>query len=323
MTSIGARASLVGATVKSRGPSQIALLAIILAAALLASAYFSPAFFKPANLANLLNQTSPLGVVVLGQMLVLMVRGIDLSVASVMATSAVIATAFRSNSDTMMPVIIVTCLLFGIVVGLVNGYLISVRRVSPFLATLATMIVLQGIRFAYTGGSNSGTLPPAFRELGRGLVLGVPYSAVVLLIAATALALVLSRTTFGRRVYLIGNNPEGAYLAGINVTVLTIACYVICSTLAALSGLLLVGYVGLVDNWTGKGYELDSIVAAVMGGVAITGGRGTVGGALLGAAVLTTMFNLVVLLGMPTEIQHVIKGVVIIAAAAIYMVRKS
>ena len=133
----------------------------------------------------------------------------------------------------------------------------------------------------------------------------------------------MNKTTFGRRIYLIGNNPEGAYLAGINVTRLIIICHVICSTLAALSGLLLVGYVGLVDNWTGKGYELDSIVAAVMGGVAITGGRGTVGGALLGAAVLTTMFNLVVLLGMPAEVQHIIKGAVIIAAAAIYMARKS
>lgn len=323
MTPVESRAALIKRPARARGTHQNLLLVSILVAALLASAYFSPAFFKPANLANLLNQTSPLAVVVLGQMLVLLVRGIDLSVASVMATSAVIATAFRSSDDSMMPIITVTCLLFGAFVGLVNGYLIAVRRVSAFLATLATMIVLQGLRFAYTGGSNSGTLPPAFRELGRGQLLGVPYSAIILLLVAALLALALNKTTFGRRVYLIGNNPEGAYLAGIRVTRLTIICHVICSLLAALSGLLLVGYVGLVDNWTGKGYELDSIVAAVMGGVAITGGRGTVGGALLGAAVLTTMFNLVVLLGMPAEVQHIIKGAVIIAAAAIYMARKS
>ena len=299
-------------------PWKIPVLFYIFIIVLAVSGYFNPAFFKAANLSNLLTQTAPLAIVVLGQMTVLLVRGIDLSVASTMATSAVIATAFHSSENSMIPAIFVVCIGFGVLVGLVNGYLVVIRRVSPFLATLATMIVLQGVRFAYTGGSNSGTLPPGFREIGRGQLLGIPYNGIALLCLTILLGVLLARSTFGRRVHLIGNNPEGAALAGINVTAVTMACYVICSTLAASAGLMLVGYVGLVDNWTGRGYELDSIVAAVMGGVAISGGRGSVGGALLGAAVLTTTFNLVVLLGLPAEVQHIIKGIVIIAAAAAY-----
>lgn len=322
MNAVDRRISIIA---RERGWAEIrkvSLLFYLFIGVLAVSAYYSPAFFKPANLSNLLTQTSPLAIVVLGQMAVLLVRGIDLSVASTMATSAVIATAFRSTEDLMIPVIFIVCIGFGAVVGLANGYLVAIRRVSPFLATLATMIVLQGLRFAYTGGSNSGTLPPGFREIARGQWLGIPYNGIVLLFFAVLLAILLSRSAFGRKVYLIGNNPESAALAGINVTSVTMACFLICSIFAALAGLMLVGYVGLVDNWTGRGYELDSIVAAVMGGVAISGGRGSVGGALLGAAVLTTTFNLVVLLGMPAEFQHIIKGTVIIVAAAAYLARR-
>lgn len=288
---------------------------------LVIAALLSPSFLKPANIRDVLNQAAPLGMVVIGQAIVLLLRGFDLSVASVMATSAVLATSFETTNNWMIPVIFAASILLGLVVGAVNGFLVTKRNVSPFLATLATMIVLQGIRFVYTKGSSSGTLPSGFRVIGQDALLGVPIDLLALLVLAAVLGFVLHRTPFGRKIYIVGGNPRAAALVGIASDRVTIAGYMICSAIAATAGLFLVGYVGMVDNWTGKGYELDSIVAAVMGGVAISGGRGSIFGALLGVLILIALFNIVILLGLPVQVQYIIKGIIIIVASAIHLSR--
>ena len=121
---------------------------------------------------------------------------------------------------------------------------------------------------------------------------------------------------------MVGGNPRAALLIGLSPDRVTIACYVICSVLSGIAGLFLLGYVGIVSNWVGQGYELDSIVAAVMGGIALSGGRGTVAGALLGVAILVVISNLVLLIGLPIEMQLIVKGLIIIAAAAFYRSRQ-
>lgn len=279
----------------------------------------SPAFLKIENILNVLMQAAPLGMVVIGQAFVLLVRGLDLSVASVMATSAVLATSFATTDNSMMPVIFGAAIALGIVVGLVNGFLVAKRRVSPFLATLATTIVLQGIRFLYTQGSSGSTLPSGFTTIGQGRFLGLPVNFLALLGLVLVLGYLLHFSRFGRKIYLVGGNPRGATLVGIHTDRILIGCYVICSVIAAMAGLFLVGYVGQVDQWTGKGYELDSIVAAVMGGIAISGGRGNLLGALLGVFILIVMFNAVILLGLPVQVQMILKGVIVIAASALYL----
>jgi ribose/xylose/arabinose/galactoside ABC-type transport system permease subunit len=277
----------------------------------------SPAFLGAGNVSNLLLQLAPLGMVAIGQCFVMIVRGLDLSVASTMATAAVIATGFTgSNGDVV--VIVATALAIGIAVGLLNGLLITKRHVSPFLATLATMILLQGFRFAYTQGAPSGNVPPLLRTLGSGKLDGIPFNFAVLLMLATLLWVVLHRSAFGRRVYIVGGNPVTGHLLGIGTDLITIVCYLISSCLAAVAGLILSGYVGLVDNWVGQGYELDSIVACVIGGVSLKGGRGTIAGALAGAAIITIVANEVLLFGLPIQIQIIIKGAVIVIAAALY-----
>jgi ribose/xylose/arabinose/galactoside ABC-type transport system permease subunit len=278
----------------------------------------SPAFTNPDNLINIMIQAAPLGLVVLGQTFAILVRGLDLSVASLMATVAVLATAFRADTNAMIPVIFVAGCLFSAVVGLVNGWLITKRHVSPFLATLATMIILQGIRFAYTGGAPVSTLPPGIAFLANGRILGMPLNLIVLCILALGLNVLLQRSRFGREIYMVGSNAEAARLVGLSPDRITIACYVICSLLSGIGGLFLLGYVGTVSNWVGQGYELDSIVAAVMGGVALSGGKGGIGGALLGVAVLIIISNLIVLLGLPVEAQLIVKGLIIVGAAAFY-----
>jgi ribose/xylose/arabinose/galactoside ABC-type transport system permease subunit len=290
---------------------------LLLPALLLLGGVISPSFLGASNISNLLLQIAPLGIVAIGQSFVMIVRGLDLSVASIMATAAVIATGFSgANGDVLVIVAVVSTI--GIAAGLINGFLIAKRHVSPFLATLATMILLQGFRFAYTQGAPSGNVPPLFRTLGSGKFDGIPYNFAILLILATLLWIVLHRSAFGRRVFIVGSNPVTARLLGIRTGMVTIACYLISSGLAATAGLILSGYVGLVDNWVGQGYELDSIVACVIGGVSLKGGRGSILGALAGAAIIVVIANEVLLLGLPVQLQIIIKGIVIVLAAALY-----
>jgi ribose/xylose/arabinose/galactoside ABC-type transport system permease subunit len=296
-------------------------LALFLALLIAVAAALQPSFFSVDNFRNILIQSAPLGFVVIGQTLVILVRGLDLSVASLMATVAVLATGFDSRTDAAIPVIMLAGLALGAVTGLVNGVLVAKRGISPFLATLAVMIVLQGARFAYTRGAPSGSLPPGFATLAGGKVLGVPVSLIVLVITAAAVAVLLSRTVLGRRLRLIGDNPHAAALAGIPVDRSTILAYVLCSLLATLGAFFLIGYVGIVDNWTGRGLDLDSIAAAVMGGASLKGGQGSVLGSLLGALVLVMIYNIVLLVGLSVEFQLIVKGAIIVVAAAFYLRR--
>lgn len=294
---------------------------LVLLALIVVTGILSPAFLAGNNISNMLLQAAPLGIVVIGQVLVILVRGLDLSVASVMATAAVVATSFSGQDSDALPVFLVA-MAIGLLTGLVNGLLITKRNVSPFLATLATMTLLQGLRFAYTQGAPSGNVPPIYRVLGSQTFFGVPYNLMILIVLAAVFSALLHKSTYGRRVYLTGGNPVMARLVGINSDRITIASYVISGGLAALAGLIYSGFVGIVDNWVGRGFELDSIVAAVMGGVALSGGRGSIVGGLFGAAILVVVFNAVLMIGMPIEFQIIIKGVVIIVAAAFY-VRKT
>jgi ribose/xylose/arabinose/galactoside ABC-type transport system permease subunit len=311
-------------TILDRGPVRLLRTSLsrygiflLLPALLLLGGAVSPAFLGASNISNLLLQVAPLGIVAIGQCFVVIVRGLDLSVASMMATAAVIATGFSgSNGDVVA--IVAAVLAIGMAVGLINGLLVTKRHVSPFLATLATMILLQGFRFAYTQGAPSGNVPPLFRALGSGKLIGIPFNFAILLILATLLWVVLHRSAFGRRVFIVGGNPVTGRLLGIRSDLITIACYLISSCLAAVAGLILSGYVGLVDNWVGQGYELDSIVACVIGGVSLKGGRGSIPGALAGAAIIMVVANEVLLFGLPIQIQIIIKGAVIVTAAALY-----
>jgi ribose/xylose/arabinose/galactoside ABC-type transport system permease subunit len=293
---------------------------LVLLVLIVITALISPQFLASRNISNMLLQAAPLGIVVIGQVLVILVRGLDLSVASVMATAAVVATSFNGQDSDALAVFAVA-IAIGLATGLVNGLLITKRNVSPFLATLATLTLLQGLRFAYTQGAPSGNVPPIYRVLGSQLFYGIPYNMIILVALTIVFSFLLHKSTFGRRVYITGGNPVTARLVGINADRVTIACYVISGGLAALAGLILSGFVGIVDNWVGRGFELDSIVAAVMGGVALSGGRGSIIGGLLGTAILVVVFNAVLMIGFPVQVQFIIKGLVIIIAAAFYVRR--
>lgn len=287
---------------------------------LAAGGLLQPSFLGAGNLTNMLLQLAPLLLVVIGQTFVIISRGLDLSVASVMATAAVFTTLFSTDNGAALK-IVVLALLVGAAVGVVNGFLVTKRNVSPFLATLATAIMLQGIRFALTSGAPSGNIPPVFKMVGTGRLFGVPVSVLIAGVVAVLFGVLLHKMAYGRRLLIVGGNPMAARLVGINPDRTVIWSYVISGGLAALAGLTLAGFAGVVDNNVGRGFELDSIVAAVIGGVALSGGRGTIPGALCGAAILVAVFNLVLLVGAPIQFQIIIKGAVIVLAAAFYVRR--
>lgn len=310
------RASLSGDFLEKYG-IYVALVVLFVVASIA-----SPAFLRPTNLINLVRQASALGIMAVGQTFVMLTGGIDLSVASLAATTNVVAaTMMDGRNEMVLPVVLVT-LGIAVVVGLVNGYLITKRGIPPFIMTLGMLILLQGARFVYSGGVPRGSIPDGLRFIGIGSVLGIPSPVILLAIIAGLGAVVLNRTSFGRKVYAVGGNKRATRLSGIRVDLVTIGAYIICSVLAAVSGLVLTGYIGLTDIWVARGYDLDSVAVVVVGGTALEGGRGGIGGTIAGVMILAILFNLVNLLNLNVESQLVIKGLVIIAAVALYSRRK-
>jgi ribose/xylose/arabinose/galactoside ABC-type transport system permease subunit len=283
----------------------------------------SPAFLKPQNLKDVLNQAAALGIVSIGQTFVILTGrgGLDLSVASVMATVAVIVANTTGGLNTQLLPVAIVCLAFGILVGWANGLLVTKRKVPPFMATLGMMIIIQGFRFLYTKGAPKGDFPPFLRFFGRGEIGPIPTSVISLVIFVIIAAVVLKKTVFGRKVYAIGGNIKTAYLSGYNTDRIITMTYIISGFTAAVAGLYLAGWIGIADNWVGKGYELDSIAAVVMGGTSFEGGRGGVLGTIAGVLIIMMLYNLVLLLHLPVQVQYIVKGAVIILAASFYVRR--
>jgi ribose transport system permease protein/inositol transport system permease protein len=283
----------------------------------------SPAFLRPQNLKDILNQAAALGMVSIGQTFVILSGngGIDLSVASIMATVAVIASKTSGGQDALLLPVAILCMFFGAFVGLANGLLITKRRVPPILATLGMMIIIQGLRFIYTKGAPTGDFPPFLRFLGTGNIGPIPTSTLSLAILAIIAVIVLKKTILGRKIYTVGGNINTARLSGYNTDLIITTVYIISGLAAAISGLYLAGWLAILDNWVGKGYEVDSIAVVVMGGTSFEGGRGGVLGTIAGVFIIIMLYNLIILLHLPIDAQLIIKGAVIILAASFYVRR--
>jgi len=271
-------------------------------------------FFKASNLLNVARGFSMLAVAGIGQTVVIVGGGLDLSVAEVVSTSNVIAATFMAGHDGLFLPVTLLALGFGAAVGVLNSLLVTKRNVPPFVATLGTSIVLRGARLMWTKGLPQGRIPASLKALGTGTTLGVPNLFFVFLAFALALVVVLGHTGYGRRLYAVGTNPKVAILSGIRADRVVILSYVVCAASAALVGVLLGGYTGMSDQKIGEGYELDSIAVSVLGGAAIGGGSGGVAGTVLGTIIILVLTNLSLLMGFPIQSQMVIKGAVIVLA---------
>lgn len=285
-----------------------------LAFVLILAAVTAPDFYSRGVLELVAFQAGLIGITAIGQTLVLLVGGIDLSIGAVVGLTTVIVATVSAGRGDQLPVAIGLATVAGVVVGAVNAALVLLRQVPPFVATFATFVLVQGVITAWTKGAPSGTIPQALRPLGIGHVLGLPLPLWLFVALAVAVGLVLSRSTIGRRVYATGSNRRASHLSGVRTATVIAGCYGMSSLLAVLAGLVNAGYIGFVDAHLSRTLDLDSVAAAVIGGVALTGGKGRTGQTVAGVALLSVLLTWLIQLGAGPGAQLAVEGVVIVAA---------
>lgn len=268
------------------------------------------------NIRNVLRAISVVGIVAAAMTLVMIAGGLDLSVGGVVAISGVTAALLAKGGMPVLPAFVLgVCA--GSVVGAVNAVLIVSLNLNSVIATLGTLYACRGIANLLTDGLPVNEVPPSWSELGTGFVLGVPTPAVILLAVIAALTVVQRRTLLGKHAIAVGSNFEAARLAGIRVDRVRIGLYVLSGTLAGLAGIIVSSQLSSGQPTAGTGLEFDAIVAAILGGTALTGGEGSVVGALLGALILGTLNNGLNLLGVQSFWQTVVQGVILVAAVGV------
>jgi ribose transport system permease protein len=271
----------------------------------------SPVFLTADNLYNIGVQTSYTAVIAIGITLVIITAGIDLSVGSVAALSGVVGVVLMAKAGVPVVLAILGGILVGAACGLVNGLLVSVAGLNPFIATLGMLSVARGLVYIPTNAKSVFGVPDSFRLLGQGVIGSIPIPIIVVAVVAVAGYVVLARTKLGRYAYAMGSNREAARLSGIPIRRYLTVVYVISGALAGFGGMIASSQVASGQPNFGIGLELDAIAAAVIGGASLFGGQGTVVGTLIGAFLIALIRNGSVLLDVNIYYQQVIIGVVI------------
>lgn len=281
----------------------------------------SPNFLTPVNLSSVVRQTATINIMALGMTFVIVSGGIDLSVGSVLAFSAVVGT-LAMKAGIGVPGGIVVGMLGGLLWGFLNGTMVTGLRIPPFIVTLGTMGIVRGVTLLITSGQPVADLPRSLSYLGEGRVGPFPFVLVVLIICTIITHVALKKTKLGRYTYAIGSNEAAAVYAGIPVTRYKIWAYCILGTLTGLAGMIEASRLRTGQPTAGMTYELLAIAAVVIGGASLTGGEGTIIGTLIGAFIMGLLSNGSDLLGIDPYWQQVIIGGVIIIAVALDEARK-
>lgn len=297
----------------SRSNAPILLMAFILTLALI----FVPNFSNLGNLRNVMVQSVPLLLTAVGQTLVIITAGIDLSIGEMVTLSTILATSVMTLEHVGIAGALVTCLLAGALVGSANAFMVNQLNLPPFLATLATMFFLQGVNL-YLRPVPGGSVSPAFRELAKFQLGQVPLTPLIVVLVIGIFAYHFSRSRFGLQLYSVGGDENRARLSGVANRRLKLIVYVTASMIASLAGMFLAARTGSGDARVGGTYVFDSITATVLGGSSLAGGAGTIWGALASGFVLAMLSNILNLLGVITYWQWIIRGAILVSAVAIY-----
>jgi len=302
---------------------------LALAVLVVLSELLYPRFLEPQNLLNILRQVSYTGIIALGMTLVIIAGGIDLSVGSMtaLAGACAVLTLYALTPETpvegvavLVPLAgaLLAALAVGASAGLLNGFLITTGRITPFIATLGTMAVFRSLTLYLGNASEFRSNNSLYGDMGMGSVFLVPLPVWVFLGAALILSVVLHRTRFGRYTRAVGSNARVSQYSAINVDGVKLSTYVIVGVLVALTAFLISARLNSISSTNaGKDYEMDAIAAVVIGGTAMTGGRGAVWGTVIGAVILGIINNMMNMLGVSPYLQGLVKGSVIIAAVFI------
>jgi rhamnose transport system permease protein len=293
------------------------LLALAIVLMTLGIAGRFPGFVAPNNLANVFNDTAPLMILVIGQMIVILTKCIDLSMAATLALCGMVA-ALLNGAGVPLALILAAAVALGAALGAINGLLVWKVGIPSIVVTLGTMTIYRGTVFLLTNGKwiNAHEMTPAFKALPRGVILGLPVMSWIALALIGAFAVVLTRTPLGRAFYAVGGNPHAAVYAGLDVGRTQAAAFVISGALAGLVGYLWVARYAVAYVDIAGGFELDVVAACVIGGISIAGGAGTVVGAVLGALFLGVIKNALPVIGISPFWQMAISGSAILLAVA-------
>ncbi|MCV0334750.1 MULTISPECIES: ABC transporter permease [Microbacterium] len=289
-------------------------LALVIIAATTNNSNF---LFSPDGWRDLLLTPSILVLVAVGQAIVLITRNVDLSVGSVMGLTAYLTgRLFIDVPGIPITIVVVAAVVFGALLGLINGALVAFAKVPAMVITLGTLYAYRGINVLWTGSDrvNASDMPKDFLALGTGQLIGIPILTIVALIVLAAAAWYMKNTRGGREYYAIGSDPAAAELYGLRVTRRVLTAFVVSGALAGLAGVFYAARYGTINSQAGAGWELDAVGAAVIGGVAITGGIGSVWGAAIGAVLLLTINRALPILGIPDFWQRAVVGLLIIGA---------
>jgi ribose transport system permease protein len=268
------------------------------------------------NELTVLTQAASIGVVTIGMTFVMIGGGIDLSVGALLALASVWCTTLQTQSYGAAAMVF-TALVVAAGAGMVNGLLIAFGRLVPFIATLAMMVAARGLAQKISGSHTQINRISEINQLAVNKILGIPELVVILLIVGALGWVLLNRTTFGRRTIATGGNPEAARLAGINVKRHTVLLYALSGLCCGIAAIMLTSQATSAQAAMANLYELDAIAAAIIGGTLLSGGRGTIIGALFGVLVFSTITNLFAINNLPLEIQRMVNGGIIVAAALI------
>ncbi|HAA84999.1 MAG TPA: ribose ABC transporter permease [Kosmotogaceae bacterium] len=269
-------------------------------------------FLTVSNMLNILRQITINGTIAFGMTFVILSGGIDLSVGSVFAFSAIVGASVLQGGNILAGILV--ALAVGAAFGAFNGVIIAKMRLQPFIVTLATMAIARSFTQAFSQGRPITGFPDSFRELGRGEYFGVPVPVFVMFGVFLLAWYILSNTKLGLYTYAIGGNEEATRLSGVKVANYKILIYTISGALAALSGLILTARLNSAQPTFGTGYELDAIAAVVLGGTSLSGGKGTIVGTLFGAMVMGIINNGMNLVSISPFYQQAVKGAVILLA---------
>ena len=304
-----------------------AIIGILILFVLLLSILTGGTFLQPQNLINVIRQVSAIGIIATGMTFVIIINGIDLSVGSIVAVSAVVSTSLAQSPEAsvimypglQLPVIVsvLAGLAVGALLGLVNGSLVAGFRIAPFIATLGMMTAARGMALIYSNGRPISRLQPGFNWIGQGDLLFIPVPIWILAIVAVAAHIVLNFTRFGRHTYAIGGNEQAARVSGINLNRIKVGIFTLSGLLAGLAGIMLAARIGSGNPQLGTGIELDAIASAVIGGTSFNGGVGTIWGTIVGALIIGVINNGMDLLNISPFMQQVVKGTIIVLAIII------
>jgi len=281
-------------------------------------------FFTSSNLAVVSRQISLSAVIAIGMTLVILMGGIDLSVGSIVAITSVVVglTMVRANMPIWLSIL--AGLMMGMLTGYINGILIVKTKVPPFIITLGMMGLARGAALVITKGASISGFPEQYLPIGQGFLFKyIPIPVVIAIVLAIVFHFILTNTTFGRRIYLIGSNEEAALLSGINVNRMKVFLYMGCTTMASVEAVIETSRMSTGQPASGSGYELTAIGAVIIGGASMAGGEGTVLGTMLGAILLGLITNGLILLGISAYWQQVFSGTIIILAVTLDTWRRS